>query len=457
MQNLDLVYSLFNQYIFQDAKNNINALEYYFNCNPSTMGNQLVMSLLDSIRKYSFESIDLPLFQSIIQRAGKSPEEGSMIIQEIIKYKNYNKAQIEPAKDFLEDICADNILRKANNLYKDRPSKLLEYLKQSEFVISETDSMSTTMFGDMNINGLIAASDPRNGVKTGFPLLDNSFEPYRVVEKGSIGIISAQPGAGKSLVMQSMALNIAAQGKKVHYLALGDLSELDIITRMCAMFSGKTFGEVRMDLYNIYKSLSTTIGKNLGLTVMSANNLDVEDYVKYMLEHKEYEVLFIDYDSNFKVEIQNDNMYNAYGKIYGEITKLAKDNRLVFIASQSNKQSWNSPWGIGLSDIGESSRKQHTADFVLTISKTPECINQLGMMRLVKNRRGALDESAYIRLENGHFRLIPKPLHDTIKGFTEKKYYTDNDIDQMISSYQSNASQIANNIAEVFNNGINKR
>ena len=446
MQNLDLVYSLFNQYIFQDAKNNINALEYYFNCNPSTMGNQLVSALLDSIRKYSFESIDLPLFQSIIQRSGKSPEEGTMIIQEILKYKNFNKSQIAPAKDFIDDICADNILRKANNLYKDRPSKLVEYIKQTNFTVTGTDSMSTTMFGEVDINRLIAESDPRNGVKTGFELLDNSFEPYRVVEKGSIGIISAQPGAGKSLVMQSMALNIAAQGKKTHMLVLGDLGYLDIITRMCAMYSGRTFGEVRMDLNNIYNSLNRTIGGNLGITVISANTLDVEEYVSYMLEHKEYEVLFIDYDSNFKIEGADDSLYNAYGKIYGEITKLSKDNRLVFIASQSKVSSWNSPWGIGLADIGESSRKQHTADFVLTISKTPECINQLGMMRLVKNRRGALNESAYIRLDNGHFRLIPKALHDTIKGFADRKYYTDTEIDQMIMSYQNNVEQIQQNL-----------
>jgi hypothetical protein len=446
MQNLDLVYALFNQYLFQDAKNNINALEYYFNCNPSTMGNQLVMSLLDSIRKYTLESIDLPLFQSIIMRSGKSPEEGTMIIQEILKYKNFSKAQIAPAKDLLDDICADNLIRKGNNLYKDRPSKFIEYIKQANFVVSQSDNMSTTMFGEVDINRLIAESDPRNGVKTGFELLDNSFEPYRVVEKGSIGIISAQPGAGKSLVMQSMALNIAAQGKHVHMLVLGDLGYLDIITRMCAMYSGKTFGEVRMDLNNIYNSLNQAIGNRLGITVMSANTLDVEEYVNYMLEHKEYEVLFIDYDSNFKIEGADDSLYNAYGKIYGEITKLSKDNRLVFIASQSKVSSWNSPWGIGLADIGESSRKQHTADFVLTISKTPECINQLGMMRLVKNRRGALDESAYIRLDNGHFKLIPKPLHDAIKGFNERKYYTDYEIDQMIASYQSNAEQLAKSI-----------
>ena len=446
MQNLDLVYSLFNQYMFQDAKNNIDALEYYYNCNPNTMGNQLIISLLDSIRKYSFESIDLPLFQSIIIRSGKSAEEGNLIIQEIIKFKSFNKSQIAPAKDLLNDLCADYIIRKGNNLYKDRPSKLLDYFKQTNFVVSDSNCMSTTMFGEMDINKLIAESDPRNGVKTGFPLLDNSFEPYRVVEKGSIGIISAQPGAGKSLVMQSMALNIAAQGKKTHYLALGDLSSLDIITRMCAMYSGKTFGEVRMDLNNIYRSLNQAIGCNLRVTVMSANTLDVEEYVNYMLEHKEYEVLFIDYDSNFKIDGADDSMYNAFGRIYGEITKLQKDNRLVFIASQSKVSSWNSPWGIGLADIGESSRKQHTADFVLTISKTPECINQLGMMRLVKNRRGALDESAYIRLDNGHFKLIPKPLHDTIKGFGERKYYTDYEIDQMIASYQSNVEQLAKSI-----------
>jgi hypothetical protein len=446
MQNLDLVYALFNQYLFQDAKNNISALEYYFNCNPSTMGNQLVMSLLDSIRKYSLESIDLPLFQSIIMRSGKSPEEGTMIIQEIIKYKNFSKAQIAPAKDLLDDICADNLIRKGNNLYKDRPSKFIEYIKQANFVVSQSDNMSTTMFGEVDINRLIAESDPRNGVKTGFELLDNSFEPYRVVEKGSIGIISAQPGAGKSLVMQSMALNIAAQGKHVHMLVLGDLGYLDIITRMCAMYSGKTFGEVRMDLNNIYNSLNQAIGNRLGITVMSANTLDVEEYVNYMLEHKEYEVLFIDYDSNFKIEGADDSLYNAYGRIYGEITKLQKDNRLVFIASQSKVTSWNSPWGIGLADIGESSRKQHTADFVLTISKTPECINQLGMMRLVKNRRGALCESPYIRLDNGHFRLIPKALHDTIKTYADKKYYTDNEIDQMIASFQNNIEQIQQNL-----------
>ena len=31
---------------------------------------------------------------------------------------------------------------------------------------------------------------------------------------------------------------------------------------------------------------------------------------------KEYEVLFIDYDSNFKIEGADDSLYNAYGKIY---------------------------------------------------------------------------------------------------------------------------------------------
>ena len=35
MDNLDFILSLFNQYCFNDAKNNIESLEYYANVNPA--------------------------------------------------------------------------------------------------------------------------------------------------------------------------------------------------------------------------------------------------------------------------------------------------------------------------------------------------------------------------------------------------------------------------------------
>ena len=35
MENLDFILSLFNQYCFNDAKNNIESLEYYTSVNPA--------------------------------------------------------------------------------------------------------------------------------------------------------------------------------------------------------------------------------------------------------------------------------------------------------------------------------------------------------------------------------------------------------------------------------------
>ena len=57
--NIELVYSLFNQYLFQEAKNNIDLVDLYYRTNPATLGNGLVSDLIDSIRKYPLESIDL--------------------------------------------------------------------------------------------------------------------------------------------------------------------------------------------------------------------------------------------------------------------------------------------------------------------------------------------------------------------------------------------------------------
>ena len=44
--NIDLVLSMFNQYLYQDCKNNIDDIQYYYMTNPNTMGNNLIDQLL---------------------------------------------------------------------------------------------------------------------------------------------------------------------------------------------------------------------------------------------------------------------------------------------------------------------------------------------------------------------------------------------------------------------------
>lgn len=61
--------------------------------------------------------------------------------------------------------------------------------------------------------------------------------------------------------------------------------------------------------------------------------------------------------------------------------------------------------------------------------------NHLGRMKIAKNRRGEEGiEVPYIRLDNGRFRIITETLFSKLKGITEKRNYTDADINYMLDA-----------------------
>lgn len=446
MDSLSFLYSLFNQYIFTDAKKNIDSIELYFNNNPQTATSPLAMSLIDAIRKFDFQAVDIPLFQSILTRSGKNPDECNKILGDIVTAKQYNERQMEPTKKFLEDICADVLVRKATNMFKSSPSEFVRYIKNSNFVSLDRGGMFSSSFKDMNINKLVAEADPGKMIKTGISLIDNSYEPFCLSPRKQITILSTQPGNGKSLLMMDMALNLASQGIKTHYLALGDIDELDFLTRMGAMLTQQTFGQVKLNLVNTYNALNSALGDNLGLTILPAGGLNIDEYVDYMMEHPEYEVLMIDYDGNFDVDMSKDGMYLSIGRIYSALTRLQKAGRTIYVASQSKGSAWKEG-GSSLGDLAESSKKGQFADCVVVFDKV-NCVdgynnpNNLGIMRIVKNRRGILAESGYIRLDTGIFKFIPKGLVDVLKSYTDHRSYSSGDIDQMVIQYNKNLETI---------------
>ena len=156
LNNYELLYSLFNQYVFNQAKNNIDSIEYYYSTNPETQNSPLVCELLKAIRNYSLESIDLPLFQSIFSRCNKTKEESDKILQDIVKWKTYTKDQIIPTKRYLDDLSASSVLRKASSMYKDSPSEYLKYVKNAQFLSSDTSVFTSTKISELDINSLLA-------------------------------------------------------------------------------------------------------------------------------------------------------------------------------------------------------------------------------------------------------------------------------------------------------------
>lgn len=444
-QKLEMVYALFNQFLFQEAKNNIELIEYFYNTDFETSGNPLVGELLNAVRTYSLDSLDLPMFKGIMMKLGKTDAEASSIIDSIAKWKGYTKAQIKPYYDTLRQIFASALIARGKSRYGDDPAAYLDYLKKSEIKTEFSDVLSTVTFSEMDINSIVATESI---IPTGIDWIDGSYglpgtESYGVPTNQVI-LISCPPGTGKTMFMMNIALNMTTNPKKpvkCHYLAMGDMMPSDFIQRMGAIATGLSMQVVKTNLKQAYNNLGTIIGDRLGISIVPSAKITADEYVETM-KNSDYDVLFIDYDSNFKSEA-SENMYLEYGKIYDRLTELTQLGKLIFIAAQPKVAAWDLDV-IEQNMVGESSRKIHSVDMAITGSKATEFGNS-GIFKIVKNRRGDAGESiGYIRLNNGRFKYMEKPLFNSLRN-TDTRSWSEGQVDEAKFTYEQSQSGIRGN------------
>lgn len=437
LNNYELLYSLFNRYVFDQAKNNIDSIESYFRTNPGTDKSQLVFELLKAIRDYPLESIDLPLFQSIFSRCNKTKDEADQILADIVKWKSYTKDQIIPAKKYLDDLTAVTILRQASSMYKDSPSEYLKYIKNASYSSSDTSVFTSTPISAIDINSLLA-DNPNDFIPSRHKWINDTFDPYPGYPKGQMVIVTAAPGTGKTLWMMGEAVGMAAKGYKVLYISLGDNNLKDFIVRMSAILTGDSFGNVHRNLLDSFKQLHKVCGSNLEVSINAAGKVTAEDIVSLSMA-KKADVVMIDYDGNLKGVDSDEGMYHTFGNVYMTLNELVLAGKLVFIASQPKIAAFDAKV-LEMKDIGESSRKQHTADMIIGIGKEISSPNKLHTFKISKNRRGESDVYAYtIRLSNGRFKQIPKQLYDDLlhpQGANIRRDFTEPEVDAMIASYE---------------------
>lgn len=441
---LDLVLGMFNQYLFQECKNHIQDLILYYQTNPATMGNGLIENLLGSIKDYPLESIDLPLFNSILAKTGKTPDESKIIIDKIIQYKKFTKDQIAPARKYVKDIIATVYLRKATRQFRDSPSDLLTYLKGVEFKSTDTDYLNSTSFSNIDLNSVIAESNS-SVLTSSMGFINESFSEG-AFKPGDIYVVSMPPSVGKSLLAEADALHVAIYHKvPVHLLVMGDLSIDSLMIRLAAIYSGMTFKDARENLTKIYPLMCKDIGSNLDITIAPSGVIKADDYVQYILGKKKYKWVIADYDENFSLQTK-DNMYSEFGDLYNEFTKLKDAGIISEILCQPKQFTWSDGNPIQLENLGTSSRKGHIADVVVTRTKEPNNLNGLGIFYIAKNRHGRNSLEYSIRLGNGRFKIIPKALYQDLKRIEEPRNFTESDIDLMIAQYEQQYQRISNDV-----------
>jgi replicative DNA helicase len=189
------------------------------------------------------------------------------------------------------------ILDSADLLEKNRFGEV-ETLVKHATQIGLVKDLGTNFFADPK--GLLEKiKNSRNQISTGWKTIDEKL--YGGLNKGEITIFAGQPGAGKSLFLQNLAVNWVYAGLNVVYISL-ELSEALCSMRIYAMMSGYETREILKNIDDVHLRVNALHKKHKGeLTIKQMPNgcttNDLRAYVKELeiQQGKKVDALLVDY------------------------------------------------------------------------------------------------------------------------------------------------------------------
>lgn len=256
-------------------------------------------------------------------------------------------------------------------------------------------------------------------------LLPSRFEvvrkssAYQKYARGWIIEVVSPPGVGKTLFMMNEVTNMAKNGFKIVWVALGDMKYSDFIIRISAIVTGATLNQVTLEPLRYVTKEVLDILANLRVIIYPAGVITANEVVNNILGIDQidfgYQVVVIDYDDNLAEEY--DNMYKEGGNTYRELTRLSTkkdDYKLVFVASQVKTEYWETEI-LPERCVAQSSAKQAMIDMQICINRNPSK-PIIGTINIPKQRRGTLEIARYKLEDNGCFRIITPVEYETLKS-----------------------------------------
>lgn len=335
--NKTLVYGLFNQYVISSARMNIEYIKMYFYDKYILNNNTLITRLIELIDKYDYNDLTESRFMLTLRSDGKSEDESRSIYNKILEYQRYNKEQAKVFEENLKKLCYTAWENRCQKRYGDNPVAYGEEMKKFKYKSNTSLNFESKKFSQLDITDLVNRYTGK-GFKSKYEFINKAFSCGGYIP-GQIVEVCAAPGIGKSLFLQGECVNFIKQGKRTHWLCLGDLNELDVSIRMICQMSGRPQREVESDILGFFNKYKDQFADYLELTVVPSGTVTPREYIDWAVNRSDdFDIFFIDYDSNF-MQDENLSLYERGGNIYDAITELTRLGKLVFIATQP-KQSY---------------------------------------------------------------------------------------------------------------------
>lgn len=349
----------------------------------------------------------------------------------IVIISSYKLAYSEATKQISYEQARETLFRAyLNYVYKGSSVDAIDKVKSSEIYFPKYGDLNdeytrTKKFPDISINNIDESLGKH--FKSSIPFINKHTLKEGGYYEGQVICISSPPGSGKSLFCLGEAISALQQGFKVHYTALGDLVEFDMLYRACTILLNKPMNTVLSNLNKYYLDAISQYPElnNLTLEFTSPGIYTCQEWldrIKHSGALDRNDVFIVDYDTNFRSSA--DNIYQKGDEIYTALVTLAKTyGKIVLVVSQPKTNTWGKD--MDLSSLSESSRKQQHIDVLIGLSPDFEVrnsINAIGSLSIIKNRRGSLGKCYYLREPTGRYTEISKEMYDQAKSSNAQLY-----------------------------------
>lgn len=236
----------------------------------------------------------------------------------------------------------------------------------------------------------------------------------------TLNVFMGTPGAGKSLVLCSLAAGFLSKGRNVVYITL-ELSESNVAKRIDSNLFNITMHDLdtskKDDLKSKLERIKRTVIGNLYIKEYPTSTANVNHFKQYLKELElkknfKTDIIMIDYlniSRSTRMKSSSDQ-YAMVKSIAEEIRGLAVEtNTIIFSATQTNRSGFDD-MEVDMDNVSESWGVPATADFMAALISTEELEAQKKMIiKVLKNRYNELGtnrkfpvgvDKSYMRLYN---------------------------------------------------------
>ena len=247
----------------------------------------------------------------------------------------------------------------------------------------------------------------------------NTCMNHRAAVPGTLIMVSAAPGTGKTMFLVNQGVHACMNGFKSLHVFIGDLNAYAATLRYLACFSKKSLSEIiamtpeqqeaLMHQLNDSGPTKGVLDNNVVMELI-AGQMNVQQVCNEIKKVQlklgiKFNQIIIDYDANIKPNL--DNMYDSAGEIYNYLREFGiANNSVMFVASQPKIQFFSEEL-LTLDAAGESSQKQHIIDLMITLGKPGRLQVPISTLFIPKNRDGKVNKKIHLLSDGSKQTFIP--------------------------------------------------